>query len=156
MKGKWHKLCLLVHLERLQKENHVLTHQPHRSMPARYLLAWVFHGTADDRRNGASLFLLFSVSPFPGSPVVGVVSPPTSRDNYVRDTPFSETCDRDCKMSYARSLLSAADAAAYPTSMDKMCVVSPCYVRFFERFDHSTPSNVTLTVSGVENIKIFM
>jgi len=66
--------------------------------PARCLFAWVFHGTADDRRNGASLFLLFSVSPFSGSPVVGVDSPPTSRDNYVRDTPFSETCDRDCKM----------------------------------------------------------
>lgn len=48
------------------------------------------------------LFLLFSVSPFPL--VVGVVSPPTSRDNYVRDTPFLETCGRNCKMSYVRSL----------------------------------------------------
>lgn len=75
----------------------------------------------------ATARLSFYYSPYrrsPGSPVVGVVSPLTSRDNYVRDTPFSETCDRDCKMPYARSLPSATDAATYPTSMDKMCVVS--------------------------------
>lgn len=61
----------------------------------------------------ATARLSFYYSPYrrsSGSPVVGVVSPPTSRDNYVRDTPFSETCDRDCKMSYARSLPSATDA----------------------------------------------
>jgi len=48
--------------------------------------------------------------------------PLTSRDNYVRDTPFSETCDRDCKMSYVRSLLNAVICSAV---IDKMCVVSP-------------------------------
>lgn len=136
------KTSLVPQVEDRSKTKLILTH---RRVPVRYLLAWVFHGTADDRRNGASLFLLFSVSPFPGSPVVGVVSPPTSRDNYVRDTPFSETCDRDCKMPYARSLLSTAGAAAYPTSMDKMCVVSPLHQFFSERpFD-------AVHLSGISN-----
>lgn len=65
------KLFLLPHLDLLvdkQARSYAssIIDCAQRPTPARYLLAWVFHGTANDGRNGASLFLLFSVSPFAG------------------------------------------------------------------------------------------
>lgn len=51
-----------------------------------------------------SLSFYYSYRHSPGSLIVGVVSPPTSRDNYVRRTILGDTRGRDCKMSYVRSL----------------------------------------------------
>lgn len=98
----------------------------------------------EPRMTDAMARLSFYYSPYrrsPGSPVVGVVSPPTSRDNYVRDTPFSETCDRDCKMPYARSFAGAAAHILHRWTKCAWCFAVASV--FFFRFVHLTPPGIS-------------